>query len=67
MTIHTPPWCLPWSSDGELMRSDRQDLRIRLVVQVKGLAAALLAPMLQATEPAVALCTVMPAQAAPMA
>ena len=63
MTIHTPPWCLHWSSDGELMGPDRQDLLMRIVVQEKGLAVTLLAPMLRATESADSQTSVMPAQA----
>ena len=63
MTIHTPPWCLHWSSDGELTGPDRRDLLMRIVVQEKGLAGALLTQTLGATETEDSLPTVMPAQA----
>jgi hypothetical protein len=52
MTIHTPPWCLHWSSNGELTGPDRQDLLMRIVVQEKGLANALLTQILRAPETA---------------
>lgn len=31
MTLQTPPWCLHWSSDGELMDPDRQDLLTQML------------------------------------
>ena len=52
MTIHTPPWCLQWSSDGELTRPDRQDLLKRIVDQEQGLAQTLLSQILRATAAA---------------
>lgn len=52
MTIPTPPWCLQWRSDGELTVPDRQDLLIRIVVQEKGLAHAVLDQMLRTTAAA---------------
>lgn len=47
MSFNTPPWCLQWSSDGELVRPDRQELLMRIMVQEKGLAHALLAERLR--------------------
>lgn len=52
MTTHTPPWCLHWSSDGELMGPDWRDLLMRITVQEKGLAQAPLTQMLRSMEPA---------------
>lgn len=66
MTIHTPPWCLQWSSDGELMGSDREDLWIGIAVEEQGLAQTLLTQLLGAEEPADRRSPGMPAQAAPM-
>lgn len=37
-----PPWCLHWSSDGELTLGDRQDLLQRLAVHEQGFAGLLL-------------------------
>jgi|LauGreDrversion4_2_1035121.scaffolds.fasta_scaffold465318_2 hypothetical protein len=63
MTIQTPPWCLHWSSNGELTGPDRQDLLTRIVVQEKGLAGALMSQKLGATETADSMPTFMPDQA----
>lgn len=48
MTIHTPPWCLQWSSDGELTRPDRQDLLLQIAAQEQRLASDFLAQALLA-------------------
>ena len=47
MTTPAPPWCLHWSSDGELAWLDRQDLLQRLVAQQEpGIARAALQQLL---------------------
>jgi len=66
MSFHTPPWCLQWSSDGELMSPDRQDLLMRIVVQEKGLAHALLTERLQTIQAADFLSAALSTQVTPL-
>lgn len=66
MSFHTPPWCLQWSSDGELMSPDRQDLLMRIMVQDKGLANALLTERLRIVQATDLLSTALSVQASPM-
>lgn len=47
MTPLPPPWCLQWSSDGELNPHDRRDLLSTLVQREAGLTRRMLAGALQ--------------------